>query len=69
MPEFHDGDVVRMKSGGPKMTIRFIERDEAVCDWFAGDQPKVDRFKLAQLTSAQPSDGRMMANMFHASAR
>ena len=40
MSEFKKGNVVQLKSGGPKMTIRNIdkyhlEEDEcAACDWF-----------------------------------
>lgn len=44
MSEFKKGNVVQLKSGGPKMTIRNIgkydlEEDEcAACDWFVQDK-------------------------------
>jgi uncharacterized protein YodC (DUF2158 family) len=36
MAQFKAGDVVRLKSGGPKMTVRRAETDgEVVCEWFS----------------------------------
>ena len=49
MEEFKVGDVVRLKSGGPQMTIsaypvvesvwtiKKVRRDKAKCTWFQGD--------------------------------
>ena len=35
MSDFKKGDIVLLKSGGPKMTIREIEDDgEILCVWF-----------------------------------
>lgn len=37
------GDVVQLKSGGPKMTVKMVDRwgaddfDSAACDWFVTD--------------------------------
>lgn len=54
--EFKAGDVVRLKSGGPLMTIRTIGTDGRVhCSWFnrAGDVFTHERqdFEAAMLVS------------------
>ena len=46
------GDTVRLKSGGPVMTIREIDGEYAACDWFNGSELKRGRFHLSQLESA-----------------
>jgi uncharacterized protein YodC (DUF2158 family) len=51
MSAFQSGDVVQLKSGGPRMTIKFIEDGEADCEWFAGTDAKGARFELAQLVA------------------
>lgn len=44
MSDFKPGDVVRLKSGGPKMTINnigkynYADYDSAACDWFVQDK-------------------------------
>lgn len=40
------GDVVRLKSGGPRMTVDWIDTDghEIICTWFKGDERHRDRF-------------------------
>ena len=35
-PQFHTGDVVRLKAGGPPMVIRAVSGDTAYCQWYAG---------------------------------
>jgi uncharacterized protein YodC (DUF2158 family) len=44
MSEFKNGDVVQLKSGGPKMTINnigkynYADYDSANCDWFTQEK-------------------------------
>ena len=39
--EFKIGDVVKLKSGGPTMTVNNIEENgEIYCQWFAGGYDK-----------------------------
>jgi len=37
MPKFEVGDVCELTSGGPPMTVTFVNCDEAVCAWFDND--------------------------------
>jgi uncharacterized protein YodC (DUF2158 family) len=43
------GDVVRLKSGGPAMTIKFVDGNEAYCEWFEKSDLKGSRFTLTSL--------------------
>jgi len=58
--ELRDGDVVRLKSGGPPMTIEKIgkfgyEKEvRAMCVWFDGKQRKAELFVLTSLEKAEP---------------
>ena len=50
MDELEVGDVVKLKSGGPKMTIKWVEPSSiANCQWFLGDTLKDGNFSLASL--------------------
>jgi uncharacterized protein YodC (DUF2158 family) len=42
--ELKVGDVVALKSGGPKMTIVYIEPDQVRTCWFDGPHPMRDCF-------------------------
>jgi uncharacterized protein YodC (DUF2158 family) len=47
MGEFQVGDIVRLKSGGPLMTIEAIQDDEdnaILCVWFCENEKKADSF-------------------------
>jgi len=51
MPEFKEGDVVQLKSGGPKMTIVVLDisSGEATCSWCEGRKPTEDIFDVVAL--------------------
>jgi len=56
---FKAGDVVRLKSGGPDMTIQFIENDTlrnnktiVYCSWFEGIKPFKGDFTTESLILA-----------------
>jgi uncharacterized protein YodC (DUF2158 family) len=59
MTPIKPGDEVRLKSGGPIMTVSAIEEDEAICLWFEGQKQKVNRFPIVTLMhkSAIPPTG------------
>jgi uncharacterized protein YodC (DUF2158 family) len=44
MTTIKPGDEVRLKSGGPMMTVSALEEGEAVCHWFEGKIQKTTRF-------------------------
>lgn len=49
MTDIKSGDEVRLKSGGPWMTVSAVEEDEAVCIWFEGQKQNVSRFNTVTL--------------------
>lgn len=46
------GSVVTLKSGGPKMTVRWVEDGDAYCQWFDGNKEAGSKFSVAQLSLA-----------------
>jgi uncharacterized protein YodC (DUF2158 family) len=47
---FQVGDVVQLKSGGPKMTVLSIGADkDPYCAWFVGDKRETGYFPTAVL--------------------
>lgn len=48
---FKEGDVVRLKSGGPKMTVVDVDaaRGVCACAWFAGNDVHRDDFRATAL--------------------
>jgi len=57
---FKDGDVVRLKSGGPKMTIvgfdKYSDADLYKCQWFDKDHRLDGLFTEASLENAAPGE-------------
>jgi uncharacterized protein YodC (DUF2158 family) len=44
------GDVVSLRSGGPRMTIATVDGSSAYCEWFSDDQqPQSRSFALTSL--------------------
>ncbi len=58
MEDFKDGDVVQLKSGGPKMTVDSWDEELGVyhCSWFAGDELKNAAFESTSLQKFNPKD-------------
>jgi len=58
MYEFRKGDLVRLKSGGPKMTVAEIREDyKVVCDFFVGNERKSEVFDPKVLIKEGASTG------------
>lgn len=61
MSEFKTGDVVRLISGSPRMTVEGVCDDEVACVWFVHDigrgdiwsGPVRDRFRASLLVSVE----------------
>jgi uncharacterized protein YodC (DUF2158 family) len=47
------GDVVRLKSGGPKMTVDQLDGARIWCDWFEGSKKFSDSFPSTSLEEAK----------------
>jgi uncharacterized protein YodC (DUF2158 family) len=61
MRDFKPGDIVQLRTGGPKMTISSVDESsdgtmEANCDWFVADKEtwkeEFSRFPLTSLKAA-----------------
>ncbi len=42
------GDTVRLKSGGPIMTVREVEESEVTCNWFSEDKNIVNSYVFSK---------------------
>jgi uncharacterized protein YodC (DUF2158 family) len=48
--DINAGDIVRLKSGGPNMTVQWAEDGTAYCIWFDAKATKQDgRFTIASI--------------------
>lgn len=59
MAQFKVGDIVVLKSGGPKMTVTkatgiLADKSEVQCSWFAGAKQEHGTFPIAALETAVP---------------
>lgn len=51
-PKFRSGDFVRLKSGGPKMTVSDVHQFGTTayeCKWFAGSKQNTEHFAEDEL--------------------
>ena len=57
---FKAGDIVQLKSGGPKMTISSGPDDHLYyhCQWFSGTKLSFGRFPLSSLVACPPEETR-----------
>jgi uncharacterized protein YodC (DUF2158 family) len=70
MPEFQIGDVVQLKSGGPKMTIhgpgnRNVGEHEThyLCTWFKEDEPQFQAFRKDALMKFEDKSGKNISTL------
>ena len=54
MEDFEIGNVVQLKSGGPKMTIHGLVSDgDVICQWFEGDAVHEESFPREALQKVE----------------
>lgn len=53
---FKIGDVVQLKSGGPKMTVSAIDKGKVFTKWFAGAKSESSYFPLEALILVEDDD-------------
>jgi uncharacterized protein YodC (DUF2158 family) len=57
MENFKEGDVVQLKSGGPKMTVKTMHTDgDVYCQWFSGSKLQDGYFKPHSLQKGEETD-------------
>ena len=54
--EIKVGDVVRLKSGGPKMTVQGDIYGNCLCAWFVKDKEQTGQFSPASLELVHEDD-------------
>jgi uncharacterized protein YodC (DUF2158 family) len=55
--DFQPGDIVRLKSGGPKMTVETVDDTGVYCAWFVGDKVEGRAFQKHVPEKTTPSIG------------
>jgi len=55
--EFQQGEIVRLKSGGPDMTVQGRAGDDFVCQWFAGKKLERGFFAPETLERVERGEG------------
>ena len=65
MPGLKVGDVVQLKSGGPKMTVASTKSNAAgiLCTWFDAAEVKSSRFPADALAAAKAAPKKSPARM------
>jgi uncharacterized protein YodC (DUF2158 family) len=61
MELFHPGEIVELKSPGPKMTILTVDNSsgEAICLWFEGKNRNEEIFDIATLRKVHQQKPQM----------
>jgi uncharacterized protein YodC (DUF2158 family) len=62
--EFQPGDVVKLKSGGEKMTIETISDGLVDCVWFEDKKVVRNSFEPVTLKKYEPGRGAVMSRSF-----
>lgn len=51
--EIEKGVIVRLKSGGPLMTVRSVSGSLAYCEWFTEEHRRLGTFEISTLQEVQ----------------
>jgi uncharacterized protein YodC (DUF2158 family) len=69
MEDFEIGNVVQLRSGGPKMTVHSLVSDgDVVCQWFEGNEVHEENFpkdvlkKVVEDGGSRRADGVFVVN-------
>ena len=52
--EYGVGDIVKLRSGGPDMSVNTVYTDYYRCQWFAGKKLESGNFQEEQLERVEP---------------